>query len=75
MSQGSVQVCLKDVADSKEAQGFLADGCQPLKAAFASTTLLLRPAEARVPQGGQTILWYGTIICMPCSKHNSFHAI
>lgn len=55
--QGTFQVCLKDVADSKEAQGFLSNGCQPLKAAFGVEALMLRPAEAGVPPAGQTILW------------------
>ena len=55
--QGSFQVCLDKIGDSKEAQSFLAEGCRPLKTAFAFDSLLLRPAAAGVPPGGQTILW------------------
>ena len=55
--QGSFQVCLDNIGDSKEAQSFLAEGCRPLKTAFAFDSLLLRPAAAGVPPGGQTILW------------------
>lgn len=59
--QGSFQVCLKSVQGSEEAQSFLADGCHPLKAAFAFDSLLLRPAAAGVPPGGQTILWSASL--------------
>ena len=53
-----MQVCLKVVQSSEEAQSFLADGCHPLKSAFAFDRLLLRPAADGVPAGGQTIMWY-----------------
>ena len=54
--QGAFQVCLKDVKQ-EGAMAFLAGGCQALKSAFAFEGLLLRPASAGVPAGGQTILW------------------
>ena len=53
-----MQVCLKVVQSSEEAQSFLADGCHPLKSAFAFDRLLLRLAADGVPAGGQTIMWY-----------------
>lgn len=63
--QGSFQVCLDKIGDSKEAQSFLAEGCRPLKTAFAFDSLLLRPAAAGVPLGGQTILW-SVPAALPC---------
>ena len=55
--QGTFQVCLNAGQASEEGGRFLAEGCRPLKAAFANDNLMLRPAAAGVPVGGQTILW------------------
>ncbi|KAL3142941.1 hypothetical protein ABBQ38_003227 [Trebouxia sp. C0009 RCD-2024] len=69
--EGSFQVCLDKIGDSTEAQSFLAEGCRPLKTAFAFEGLLLRPAAAGVPPGGQTILWddsEATILPAPMSR-------
>ena len=69
--QGSFQVCLNAGQASEQGAHFLADGCRPLKAAFANDNLMLRPAAAGVPPGGQTILWYATF-CFCWSKALSF---
>ncbi len=63
--QGSFQVCLNAGQASEQGALFLADGCRPLKAAFANDNLMLRPAAAGVPPGGQTILWYAAF-CFCC---------
>jgi len=63
--QGSFQVCLNAGQASEQGALFLADGCRPLKAAFANDNLMLRPAAAGVPPGGQTILWYAAF-CFYC---------
>ena len=63
--QGSFQVCLNAGQASEQGAHFLADGCRPLKAAFANDNLMLRPAIAGIPPGGQTILWYAAF-CFCC---------
>ncbi len=63
--QGSFQVCLNAGQASEQGALFLADGCRPLKAAFANDNLMLRPAAAGVSPGGQTILWYAAF-CFYC---------
>jgi len=69
--QGSFQVCLNAGQASEQGAHFLADGCRPLKAAFANDNLMLRPAAAGVPPGGQTILWYVSASAARSGKKHS----